>query len=260
MKNTYKEVHDAEFFNDYLDGVELSDNWQNLIKPTIEQNLPDLKSKRIYEVGFGSGFCLKFLIKQDFSEYVGIDLSDATIPYLLSESEKIGFINKIKLIQGDVTKPFDRSLGRFDFAISTFCILSENYDILISCIKHIYDALIDHQNAEVILAQVHNDFIWTPELIKKREEKYCSFLSPKLNFGDKYKDFTPFTCELRPPFYKKAVTIHDHTISKEVFIKAMKEVGFKSIEIIKMTTTPGKESLLDFADTFDWKIYRCKKN
>ena len=57
IKNSFTK----EVLENYL-ALENSPIFQDMQKVTIEKFLPDLNGKRAYDVGFGTGFCLKILL------------------------------------------------------------------------------------------------------------------------------------------------------------------------------------------------------
>lgn len=244
--------------HNYEDIIESSEIWQDLFVPTIRANLPKLTNSRVYELAYGSGFCFRILCSVGFTEYVGVDICHNFREQLLRVAENVGAAHKVQFIHADAFCNFDKKLGVFDFVISTCCLTGDSYEMLLRFCKHLYDACEDQ--GTVLVSNPHNDRVWTKEVIEAGQIKYgFRFLSPIPKIGESFKSFTPVTAEVGPPSFKQRYVLKGHTLSRKDFVKAMKEVGFKNVDVLKIVSTAGREDLLDSIDVFGWCFFLCTK-
>ncbi|WP_323073574.1 class I SAM-dependent methyltransferase [Mycetohabitans endofungorum] len=82
MRNETKtsEYHDELMCADYT-GLEESNLYQHVFKPTLIAALGDCSNQSVYDIGFGTGFTTKILSCFNVSLYLGMDISPHMIPY-----------------------------------------------------------------------------------------------------------------------------------------------------------------------------------
>lgn len=76
MKKAQNIYDNNNFYNEYKDMRETNLNANELIEiPTIKSMLPDLKRKKILDLGCGNGSMSKYFIQQDAKYVLALDIS-----------------------------------------------------------------------------------------------------------------------------------------------------------------------------------------
>jgi SAM-dependent methyltransferase len=112
-------VYDNEiFFEGYRDLREQENNYNKLQEqPAIKSLLPDLKGKRILDLGCGYGESCTYFIEKGAKKVVGIDISKK----MLEVAEKENFHMNIEYLQGDIDK-IEKLSGKFDLIYSSLAL------------------------------------------------------------------------------------------------------------------------------------------
>ena len=245
-----------EIFDDYF-ALENSTIFQDMFKETIEQNLRKLKGKNVYDVGFGTGFCLKIFLKKGLKSYTGLDLSKDMVTYLKTFAQAQDPETPIHFVQGDSTEDIQHEYGDFDIVISTFAMYVNSQEKLKGYTKHLHQALKD--GGELHLMVLHLDFKHDRERDNVLENQFNHYLLPKLADGERYQEFSKVGILLTPPFFENEIKMEEFVVGKESLLNALKKAGFSEITQIDMITKPGKEYLLKLSDAFAVAYYRCTK-
>jgi ubiquinone/menaquinone biosynthesis C-methylase UbiE len=252
----YSGYYDESQFKVYL-GLESSSIFQDMIRYTIEKNLPDLTNKTGYDIGFGTGFCMKILLKRGIKFYTGIDLSSSMMPYIESVVKENDWLDKVNFIFDDATK---RNLihkdGPFDVVTNSCAIYVYNYDKLQELCSHMYNNTKKH-TGELFLVAYHLDFIHSQQRLATLD-KYCHYVEPKLKENEKYADFELVRIIVKRPYFENVINFEEEpVISQDNLKKALQESGYRKIQILDMQTRPGYEHLLDFHRAFGVVVYKC---
>lgn len=131
-------IYDNEkFYKDYRDMREKGLNANELIEiPIMKEMLPDLKGKKILDLGCGNGGMSKYFIEQGAKSVLAIDLSTNMIN---EAKEKNGDENITYVVLG--MEDISKIEGKFDVVFSSLAFhYIKDYNKLI---KEIYDLLED---------------------------------------------------------------------------------------------------------------------
>ena len=251
IKNSFTK----EVLENYL-ALENSPIYQDMQKVTIEKYLPDLNGKRAYDVGFGTGFCLKILLGKGLQSYTGLDLHMDMVPYLKEVAQKLDPKTNVRFIQGDATAEKKVEDGRYDLVISTFAMYVNSYEKLLRYTNHLFKALED--DGTLYLMVLHTDFINEKWRENVRRE-YNNYFHPKLAEGESYKEFSKFQVTFTPPYLSNYLEFEEYVVGKETLFKALKEAGFNNILSLDMVCSPGKEKLLELKEAVGMAFYSCTK-
>lgn len=252
----YSGNYDEKQFKVYL-GLENSSIFQDMIRYTIEKNLPDLTDKIGYDIGFGTGFCMKILLNQGLKFYTGLDLSSSMMPYIDNVLKENNWLDKVKFIFDDATKPnLLHKDGPFDIVTNSCAIYGYNYNKLQELCCHMYNNT-KKQTGELFLVAYHLDFIHTQQRLATLD-KYCHYLEPKLKENEKYKDYELVSIILKRPYFDNMIKFKkEPVITQDNLKKALLESGYRKIQILDMQTRPGCEHLLDLHRAFGIVVYKC---
>ena len=141
-------IYDNEkFYKDYRDMREKGLNANELIEiPIMKDMLPDLKGKRILDLGCGNGGMSKYFIEKGAKSVLAIDLSSNMINEA-KEKNNAENITYVVLGMEDISK----IVGKFDIVFSSLAFhYVKDYDKLV---KDIYNLLDD--NGILIYSQEH---------------------------------------------------------------------------------------------------------
>jgi SAM-dependent methyltransferase len=247
---------DQKLFENYL-ALENSPIFQKMIGATIDRHLPNLENKNAYDVGFGTGFCLKILLKKQLKSYTGLDLNPDMVPYLEKIANQINPRTKINFVQGDNSKPIEHNHGPFDFVISSFAVYADSYKTLLGFTQHLKSATND--KGTVFLLTYHADFIHDDEHLDIIEDQYNHYFLPKLSPGQRYKEFQEVELIAKEPYLKNEVRFNEeYVLNRNTVKKALKEAGFKHIMRRDMTPETGYEELSKFGQAFGINMFICK--
>jgi SAM-dependent methyltransferase len=258
MKKAVGGYFNRKLFENYL-ALENSPIFQKMIGPTIKRHLPDLAGKDVYDVGFGTGFCLKILLKEGVTSYTGLDLNTDMVSYLQKIAHEIDSRIKVNFVQGDNSKPIEHNYGPFDFVISSFAVYANSYNTLLGFTNHLYSAV--KQHGLVFLLTYHADFIHDDEHIDIIEDQYNHYFLPKLSSGQKYDEFAKVELIATPPYLKNEVRFNEeYVLNKQTVKKALQEAGFKYLMRRDMLAESGYEELNKYGNAFGINMYVCKKS
>ena len=162
--------------------------------PTILSLLPDIKNKKILDVGCGNGILIPHLLKAAPQLVVGIDFT----PHLLDIARK-RLPNSVILYQCDITESIDLTEAPFDGAIANF-VLNEVSDIKkVFC--NIYSKL--SIGAFLVVGVTHPTYLFGKHLIDPNNtlKGYKSYFSSQkiidvYTDGDNSIEFTAYTFPL----------------------------------------------------------------
>lgn len=131
MQNIYD---NKKFFEEYKSMREKNVNANNLIEnPIFKSLLPNLKDKKVLDLGCGYGNLCKFCEEDGARKIVGIDISKNMIEMAkkTNSSSKIFYFNK-------PMEKLDEIKGKFDFVLSSLAFhYVENFSKLINNIKNL---------------------------------------------------------------------------------------------------------------------------
>ncbi len=137
----------AEFFNSYFDLRQKGDNFNVLLEqPAMMELLPDVKGKRILDLGCGFGDnCIDF-INRGAKSVVGIDISEKMLAVASKENanSKIEYLNMSMDEIGTLDDDFDLVYSSLAFHYI------ENFDELMS---NVYDRL--NSGGVILFSQEH---------------------------------------------------------------------------------------------------------
>lgn len=257
-KNTTKSGtgFNQELLEKYL-ALENSPIFQDMLAVTIEQYLPDLRNKKAYDVGFGTGFCLKLLLNKGLLSYTGLDLNTDWVPYLEQKIQAETCATKVNFVQGDATKDIKLVNAPFDFVISSFAMYVNSNEKLSAYTKHLSNAVKD--DGTLFLMVYHADFIYERSRINILEDEYNHYILPKLSDGARHQEFSKINVILKPPYFFNEINMEEYVVSNETLHKSLRESGFSKLVTLDMYHTPGKEKLLDLARAFGIHLYKCSK-
>lgn len=106
-------------------GLQAAGEW-----PTLKNLMPEIKGKRILDLGCGYGWHCKWLIEQGASEVIGVDSSSL----MIEKAESINSDKNIKYLVQDISK-LDVT-GTFDLILSSLVLhYIEDYPQLIESLK-----------------------------------------------------------------------------------------------------------------------------
>jgi len=235
--------------------------FQNMLAYTIEQNLPDLTSKRAYDNGYGAGFSLNILLNKGLESYTGLDLSVDMVPFLEKRALDVDPTTTVRFVQGDNTIGIQHSYGPFDFVISSSAMYVDSAAKLTGFCEHLFEAV--KPTGEVLLVVLHHDFPHTQERLETLA-KTNTYFTPVLQDGERYEEFSPIQIHLKPPYYANEVTFDpEFVVSQKSMVNALSSAGFQVVSPVDMLTRPGisdSEVLLEFVKVFQATIYKCKKS
>lgn len=231
--------------------------FQDMLIPTIEQNLPDLTSKSAYDNGFGAGFALHILLNKGLESYTGLDLSDAMIPRLTKKALDTDPTTTVRFVQGDNTMGIQHPYGPFDFVISTSALYVDSKEKLTGWCEHLFEAV--KPTCEAFLVVYHHDFPHTQERLKVLA-KYDHYFLPVLPEGERYDEFSHIKIHLKPPNVKDFMA-DEFVVGRESLVNALYNAGFTVVSPVDIVTKPaGKEELLEIAAAFGLGVYRCHRS
>lgn len=248
--------YDKEMYDNYF-ALQNSPIFQEMLRYTIERNLPDLAGKTAYDNGFGAGFSLNILLNRGLERYTGLDLSDAMVPFLSQHAAKLDKSTEVVFLKGDNTDNFfTNDTSPADFVISSYAMYVNCADKLHGFVKHLFDAVCN--DGELFLMVIHPDYEHTEERMDVLF-KFGNILLPKLPNGAKYEEFSGYKIQCVPPYFQNEIEFEEFVVSAGTLQSALRAVGFQSIEPVEIQTTHGHDELLDFARAFNLAIYRCSK-
>lgn len=256
-QDDYLGSYDEFQYESYL-GLENNPILQDMIKVTIEKNLPDLNGKTAYDVGFGTGFCMKLLLKNGIKSYTGMDLSPNMMSYINNVVKENGWLDKVSFVFNDAReKNLKHPNGPFDIVTNSCAIYPYSYTELLNICTHMYNNT-KKGTGQVFLVPYFLDFIHTRERISDLA-KFNTYLVPRLKNHERYDEFSRSVDVIctEPHYANFAHFQGEPVISKNNFEKALKEAGFTKIEALPMLTTLGSEYLLDFHKAYNMWVYRC---
>jgi SAM-dependent methyltransferase len=215
--------------------------------------------KKVYDVGFGTGFCLKILLDKHPELYVGLDLSLDMVAYLerTIQEQYPKHNTDIQFIQGDATKEIEHDKGPFDFGIGTFSIYAENYGELLDYLKHCYNSL--KKEGTFFLSVLHCDFTYEQSRISVLDE-YNHYILPKLSEGEKHKEFSEIEIVLTPPYFANEIRMKERILSQKTLLNAIKEAGFNDVFPLEISIRPGKETLKKLQNALGISLYKILKS
>lgn len=158
--------------------------------PTILKLLPDIKGKKIVDIGCGNGILIPYLLKLSPKLVVGTDF----LPELVDVARK-RLPDSVKIYEHDVTKKLNIKEAPFDGCICNF-VLNAVEDIE-SAFKNMY-RLLDN-NAFLILGVIHPIFLLGRNLLSEPMLKgYKSYFKGLMVIDgysekDKYVEFNSYT-------------------------------------------------------------------
>ena len=148
MSNKPQNIYDdPEFFAGYLAARGRPDNYNVLIEqPEIKKLLPDLKGKRVLDLGCGYGENCADFVRAGAEKVVGVDLSEKMLAVARSDNDDA----KITFLRMDISD-IDRLDGKFDLIFSALVFhYVEDFE---SHAKKLYDKLDD--GGVLIFSQFH---------------------------------------------------------------------------------------------------------
>ena len=147
MDKTQNIYDNEKFYKDYRDMREKGLNANELIEiPIMKDMLPDLKGKRILDLGCGNGGMSKYFIEKGAKSVLAIDLSSNMIKEA-KEKNNAENITYVVLGMEDISK----IEGKFDIVFSSLAFhYVKDYDKLV---KDIYNLL--DENGILIYSQEH---------------------------------------------------------------------------------------------------------
>lgn len=252
--------YNKSIFASYLQ-LEQGRIFQDIIRYTLEYNLPELTNKSVYDVGFGMGFSMNIAFEKGASSYLGIDLSDSSIDYLNDLIKTKSLKDKTKFVIGDATdKTLIHKDGPFDLVINVNCMYAYSYLQLVDLCSHMYNNT--KKNGGVLfLLTYHLDGVYTKERLKVLE-KFNHYLEPVLNEGEQYADFSSVRLVLKETYLDDSFVFDkEPIIGQNHLIKALKVSGYKSIKILDALVRPDsaeKDALLEFQKEFSFTLYVCE--
>lgn len=248
---------DQNMYAAYL-SLENSPIFQNMLRPSIARNLPSLQNKRAYEMGFGTGFCLKILLKRGLRSYTGLDLSMEMVDLLNNIAGSADPTLKLDFVYGDNTLPIRGPYDPYDFVISSFAIYADCYEKLLGFARHMHSATKDDGCA--LLCTYHLDFIYTKEIIDLLENKYNHYILPSLKVGERHPEFSRVQLIAAKPYLDHEVRFEsEYVLNKETVKRALEEAGFQKVMSRQIITDEGHEELLEFSQAWGLNIYQCYK-
>lgn len=247
----YEDAYDEQRYKQYFQ-LQKSSIFQDLLRHTVELNLPNLNGKRAYDVGCGAGFNMEYLLGKGISEYTGLDLSSAMFAYLAKHAQGLDPATKVSFFQGDNTEPIAHSFEPYDFVISSYAMYCPNFEKLRGFANHLSSALA--ADGELILMVIHADYIHDQDrldILAKNDH----YIAPVLPLGQSYPDFATYQI-------RHILEFSEYVVSKETLIKALTEAGFTSIVPIKMVANSNAdaERLEEFGVAFGLGTYKCRKD
>jgi len=248
--------YDRDMYDSYF-ALQNSPIFDQMLRFTIEQNLPDLVGKTAYDNGFGAGFSLNILLNRQLKSYTGLDLSDAMVPYLREQAATTDARTNVQFIKGDNTESFSNlGCSPADFVISSYAMYVNCADKLAGFTKHLFDSVRD--DGEVFLMVIHPDYKHTKERLATLA-KFGNFLEPALEEGQSYEEFSSYKILCKPPYFQNEIEFEEFVVSAARLQSSLRESGFSTIASVDLLTAPGHEDLLQFARAFNLAIYRCSK-
>ncbi len=131
INNVYDE---KEFFDEYKKTRESELSYNNLLEqPAMKKLLPDLKNKKILDIGCGAGFNCKDFIAKGANFCLGIDISKN----MLNLAKKNNSDKNIKYKNISIEN-LDKIVDKFDFIYSSLAFhYVENFDKMFFDIKNL---------------------------------------------------------------------------------------------------------------------------
>lgn len=179
-----------EEFNNSSDSYSYSIEW-----PTIQKMLPELKDKKILDVGCGTGIFTFLLEEYKPSMLIGLDLSEVMLSIAKHKSKEKN--SKASFILGDATYTNRYIEEKYDLIfssttthyISNLDIFFENLEkslnddgtIILSIIHPIYSAMYPIEYGEVF----PDDDEWN---IRYLDQSMRAYIQPWIEYNEKYEN------------------------------------------------------------------------
>lgn len=248
--------YDKVMYDSYF-ALQNSPIFQEMLRYTIERNLPDLAGKTAYDNGFGAGFSLNIMLNRGLKSYTGLDLSSAMTPYLTQHAAETDPDTEVVFLRGDNTDAFsDLKRSPVHFTISSYAMYVDSIEKLNGFTKHLFEST--RADGEVLLMVIHPDYEHTRERLAVLA-RYGNILEPELPEGDSYGEFSPYQIRCVPPYFKNEIEFEEYVVGSATLLASLRRAGFASIEDVDIEAAPGHEDLLEFAQAFNLAIYRCLK-
>jgi len=193
----------------------------------------DLSGKAILDIGCGDGTHLTYLFKtynNTITRGFGFDYAKEAI----EKANKKVIKGKTEFTTGNAIVPKVYGKGEYDFAYSTFCILvcCSNYEDLINFCKTFYINLKETGKGALVFCH----FEKTSKITDKDEQKKIADIILKdiqyTHLVGPIEEFSSYSAKLYSDVKKdEYVEVHDYALYESTIIKALKEVGFKDVNI-----------------------------
>lgn len=174
-----------EFFSSYKEMRDTKINANELIEiPVIKSFLPDLKDKKILDLGCGEGEMSKFFLEQGAKKVVGVDISKN----MLNEAKK----KKVKNLEFKLLSMEEISSlkGKFDIVFSSlaFHYVEDFYKLMKDVANKLKKGglLIFSQEHPLVTSSIRSKDL--PKYIEKDDKRYY-YVSDYNNIGKRFVDW-----------------------------------------------------------------------
>ena len=174
-----------EFFSSYKEMRDTKINANELIEiPVIKSFLPDLKDKKILDLGCGEGEMSKFFLEQGAKKVVGVDISKN----MLNEAKK----KKVKNLEFKLLSMEEISSlkGKFDIVFSSlaFHYVEDFYKLMKDVANKLKKGglLIFSQEHPLVTSSIRSKDL--PKYIEKDDKRYY-YISDYNNIGKRFVDW-----------------------------------------------------------------------
>lgn len=174
-----------EFFSSYKEMRDTKINANELIEiPVIKSFLPDLKDKKILDLGCGEGEMSKFFLEQGAKKVVGVDISKN----MLNEAKK----KKVKNLEFKLLSMEEISSlkGKFDIVFSSlaFHYVEDFYKLMKDVANKLKKGglLIFSQEHPLVTSSIRSKDL--PKYIEKDDKRYY-YVSDYNNVGKRFVDW-----------------------------------------------------------------------
>jgi len=218
MKNEIEKNWDdmAKAYEDFTEG---EDSYSNTIEwPCIQKMLPQLKNKRILDLGCGTGRFSFLFEKENPLSVLGVDISGHMLDIAKEKARERG--SKVRFMQADISNSDIYAGEKYDFIFSS--TTSHYIEDIRSLFRNIYGALED--NGVCIFSLMHpvytaqypvdkngefpSDDEWVVRYLDKSKRTY---IQPWIEFNDSIENFLS--------------TSYHHTVSD--YFNAVIDAGFR---------------------------------
>ena len=206
-ENWNKMARAYEDFNTGDDSYSACIEW-----PTIKKMLPELRGKRVLDVGCGTGIFTFLLEQYNPKRLVGIDLSEEMLK--IAEEKKEARNSIASFIAGDAAKTAKYIDEKFDFIFSSTtthyitdlnemftalsAMLEKNGEMIFSIIHPVYSAQYPKAHGE----RFPEDEEWVVDYLNHSERAY---IQPWIEYNDEIEDFLSKSIHYSMSDYMKAI-------------------------------------------------------